>query len=103
VAEKTLSILPSIYFTKVSPSPKFAGIRKVTDTFGYDFGLFAHKGVPNDIVERVAKAIHDHAGEIKSTAAMWLSFDVKNMGKDQKLPYHPGAEAYYKKIGIWKR
>ncbi len=102
-AEKALSILPSVYYTKVTPNPKLAGIVEPTTVFGYDFGIFTHKGVSNDIVTKVAKAIHDHAAEIKSSAAMWATFDVKNMAKDNKVAYHPAAEAYYKQIGIWKR
>lgn len=102
-AEKTLDILPGLYFTTVAPNPNLAGVRMETRLFGYDFGLFAHKGVPNDVVGKVVKAIHDHAAEIKSTAAMWRTFEAANMAKEQKVPYHPGAEAYYKEVGIWKR
>jgi len=103
-AEKTLEILPGLYYTKVNPNPKLAGIRAPTDTFGYDFGLFANKDVPAEAVARVAKAMYEHADEIKATAAMWNSFDKSRMAKAHKgVPYHPGAEAFYKEVGIWKR
>ncbi|MGE0744338.1 MAG: TAXI family TRAP transporter solute-binding subunit [Rhodospirillales bacterium] len=102
-AEKTLAILPNVYFTVVEPGQQLAGIRKPTNTFGYDFGLFAHKDVPADVVRRVVKAMYENPGEIKSTAAMWATWDIKNMGKDQRMAYHPGAEEFYKKAGVWKR
>lgn len=103
-AEKTLEILPGLYFTKVTPNPKLAGIRGPTDTFGYDFGLFANRDVPAEVVGRVVKAIYEHADEIKSTAAMWNSFDKSRMAKAHKgVPYHPAAEAFYKQVGIWKQ
>jgi len=102
-AEKTLDILPGLYFTKVNPNPKLAGIRGPTDTFGYDFGLFANKNVPDEVVGRVVRALYEHEGEIKSTAAMWNSFNKSRMGKQHRgVPYHPGAEAFYKQVGIWK-
>jgi len=102
-AEKTLSFLPGLYFTKVNPSPKFAGIHGPTDTFGYYFVLFGHKDVPDDVVRRVAKAIYENVDEIKATAAMWVSFSAATVGKQHKgIPYHPAAEAFYKQVGIWK-
>jgi len=30
-------------------------------------------------------------------------FDPANMAKDIGLPFHPGAESYYKAQGLWKR
>jgi TRAP transporter TAXI family solute receptor len=103
-AEKTLEILPGLYYTKVTPNPKLAGIRAPTDTFGYDFGLLANKDVPAEVVGRVVKAMYEHADEIKSTAAMWNSFDKSRMSKPHKgVSYHPGAEAFYKQVGIWKQ
>jgi len=103
-AEKTLEILPGLYFTKVTPNPKLVGIRGPTDTFGYDFGLFANKDVPAEVIGRVVKAMYEHVDEIKSTAAMWNSFDKSHMAKSHKgVPYHPAAEAFYKQVGIWKQ
>jgi len=103
-AQKTLDILPGLYYTKVNPNPKLAGIRAPINTYGYDFGLFASKDVPDEVVGRVVKAMYEHADEIKATAAMWNSFRRENMGKQhRRVPYHPGAEAFYKQVGIWKK
>lgn len=104
-AEKTKDILPGIYFVKVSPDPKLPGIRSDVTIFGYDFLLWAHKDVKDDIVMKVAKALHDHADEIKASGALWRTYEAKNLAKDQgkNLQYHPGAIAYYKEAGIWNR
>lgn len=104
-AEKTLQVLPKLYYVKMDPASKMPGIRKPVTIFGYDFLLWVHKDVDAGIVERVTKAMHDHADEIKATAAMWRTYDTKTMAKDHgaDLPYHPGAIAFYKKAGLWKR
>jgi uncharacterized protein len=104
-AEKTVEILPRVYFVDMDPAWNLPGIRKPVTIFGYDFLMWAHKDVANDVVERVVKAMHDHAEEIKATAAMWRTYEPGNMGKDQgeRLPYHPGAISFYKSAGIWNR
>ena len=35
--------------------------------------------------------------------ALFRTFSPKNMGKDQGISYHPGAEKYYKEAGIFHR
>ncbi|MEX2455172.1 MAG: TAXI family TRAP transporter solute-binding subunit [Rhodospirillaceae bacterium] len=104
-AEKSQEILPRIYLVDMDPSSKLPGIRGPVSIFGYDFLLWAHKDVDNDIVKRVAKALHDHAEELKASAAMWRTYDPKQLGKDhgENLAYHPGAIAFFKEAGIWNR
>ncbi len=100
-AEKALKALPGVYYVLVQPAKALPGIEGPTHVFGYDFGLFANKNVKADVIEKVVKAIYDHGAEIKSTAAMWRTWEPKDMGKKQPVPYHPAAEAEYKKLGVW--
>jgi TRAP transporter TAXI family solute receptor len=104
-AKKTLEMLPKTYFTAMTPAPQFPAIRSPTTIMGYDFMLWAYKGVSDDVVMKVVKALHDHADEVKSSSAVWKTWDPKQMGKDQGpgMDYHPGAVAYYKQTGLWKR
>lgn len=104
-ADKVQEFLPKIYFVPMDPSMKLPGIRKPVDIYAYDYMLWCNKDVPNDVVAKVAKAMHDHADELKASAKLWVTYDPANMGKDHgdDVPYHPGAIEYYKKIGIWKR
>lgn len=104
-AKKSLEILPKLYFIQMDPEKaKLPGIRRKVDTWGYDFLLWAHKDVSNDIVGKVAKALHDHVDELQKTSPLWRTFAAKSIAKDQgeDLPYHPGAVAYYKSIGLRK-
>ena len=104
LAEKSLAVLPGIYFSKVTPAPTLVGIHGPTNIFGYDFILLGHKGIPDAVVTGVVKAIFENTEEIKATAAMWRTFGGATMSKEQKgIPYHPAAEAFYKKVGVWKR
>jgi len=102
-AEQTLDTLPGIYFAKVTPDPKFVGVHSPTDIYGYYFVVLTYKDMSAEIVTRVAKAIYENVAEIKATAAMWVSFNSATVAKQHKgIPYHPAAEAFYKKVGAWK-
>lgn len=101
--ETTLRILKGTYYVRMKPSKSFPAIKGETTTLGYDFLLFTNKSVSSDVVERVVKALYEHEADLKATSPLWKTFSSKRMAKDQKLAYHPGAEAFYKKMGIWKR
>lgn len=104
-AKKTLDIATKTYYAFVTPSKKTPVVKEPSHISGYDFTLWAYKGVSNDVVTKVVKALYEHAGELKASSAIWRTFDAKNMAKDQGpgMEYHPAAIAYYKSIHIWNR
>ncbi len=99
----TIKMLKGVYYVDLKPSPKFPAIKAPTTTVGYDFMLFTSKDVSNDTVGKVLKAIYDGEAEIKASSPLWTNYSSKGMAKDVGLQYHPGAEAFYKSVGVWKR
>lgn len=61
--------------------------------------LVADETVPTDVVYELTKAIFENRSELTSGNAMWdmLSSDP-HIGRT--VPLHPGAEKYYREIGI---
>lgn len=57
--------------------------------------------VPDDVVYRAVKAIYGNKPELVATAAPMKSFDPSAMAEASAVPYHPGAEKFYKEIGLW--
>jgi TRAP transporter TAXI family solute receptor len=102
-AQKTLDMLQGVYYADVKPSKNFSSIKGPTTTLGYDFMLFTSKAVSNEVVAKALKAIYDNEKEIKASSPLWTNYGSKGMAKDVKLAYHPGAEEFYKSVGIWKR
>lgn len=99
----TIEMLKGVYYVDLNPSPQFPAIKAPTTTVGYDFMLFTGKDVSNDTVGKVLKAIYDSEAEIKASSPLWTNYSSSGMAKDVGLPYHPGAEAFYKSVGVWKR
>lgn len=99
----TPNMLKGVYYVDLQPSPKFPAIKAPTTTVGYDFMLFTSKDVSNETIGKVLKAIHGNEAEIKASSPLWTNYSSAGMAKDVGLQYHPGAEAFYKSAGVWKR
>ena len=104
-AEKTLNILRTTHYTLVKPAKALPVVKEPVHIIVYYFTLWAYKGISNAVIEKVTKALYEHAGELKESSAIWRRFSAKDMATNQgpELLYHPGAIAYYKQIGLWKR
>jgi uncharacterized protein len=102
-AKKTLEMLINTYYAEIAPSAPFPAVRSKGEIIGYDFALWTNKDVSDDVVMKVVQALHDNAQELKTSSPIWARWDINQMAKNQgAIPYHPGAIAYYKKIGLWK-
>jgi TRAP-type uncharacterized transport system substrate-binding protein len=87
----------------VKPGPGRTGVEQPTRILVYDYALWANAKVPEDTVAKVAQALHDHPADLKATSPLWAEYDVKELGRDVGVPYHPGAVKVYQAKGIWKK
>ena len=101
--KRTRKHAPKTHFPVVNPAKPFVGVMSPTNVLAFDYMLWAHKGVSNDVVSKVAKAMYDNEEELHAAGPFWRSHKSKKMGKDQGWPYHPGAISFYKQAGVWKR
>ena len=95
--------LPQSYVIIMKANPKLPGLSKDVKILAFDYTLWAHKDVDEDIVYKVVRAMHDNAGELKAAAPLWRSFKVADMAKNVGVDYHPGAIRLYRETGLWKQ
>lgn len=69
----------------------------------FDYALFAHKDVADDVVTEVVRAMYENPDALKETSPLWKGFDPANMAKDVGVEFHPAAQAFYEKQGVWQR
>ena len=81
---------PRTYLSEVAPGP--AGIEKPTQIMFFDYMLWAGKDVSDDAVYKVAKAMYENEGELHGLGPLWSTHKSATMGKNQDMPYHPGAD-----------
>lgn len=91
-------VLPGTYLREIAANEELPGLDSATRVFAYDYLLFAHKDVSDDIVTRMAKAMYEGAEELKATSPLWAEYDPATIGKPLELEYHPAAAAFYQSV-----
>ena len=94
--------IPVAYATIAKPGKGRAGLDKPTWVYAYDYLVLANDKVPDDVVYKLTKLLHDHQKELAANFGALSGFDPKRMNKEMgPIKFHPGAIKYYKEIGEW--
>jgi len=64
--------------------------------------LIASSKTPPDVIYKVTKAIVEGREDFGNVTAAMKGVTAKDMAQNFGLPYHPGAEKYYKEAGLLK-
>jgi TRAP transporter TAXI family solute receptor len=89
----------------VKPRKGLTAVVEPTNMISYDYLLWTHKKMSDEVVYKVAKVMHTQEKQLKAGGPLWRSFEAnkrlaKSYGSD--VPYHPAAVKYYKEVGILK-
>jgi len=102
--KKMHSFFPKTQWAIVKPRKGLTAVREPTNFVTFDYLIWTHKGVADDVVYKVAKVMHTREKQLKQGGPLWRSFEANaRLAKDQGFAYHPGAIKYYKEKGLWKR
>ncbi len=64
--------------------------------------LVTHDGVSNDLVYGMTKALWTNLDQLVAAHSAAKAIELKNALVGMPLPLHPGAEKYYREVGILK-
>jgi TRAP transporter TAXI family solute receptor len=91
--------LPEISQSLV-PAQTYPSQERDYPTIGlYNFAV-AHKDLPDDLVYKIVKATFDNREELMKAQSSAKETVPANISRDTVLPLHPGAERYYREIGV---
>jgi hypothetical protein len=97
------ALLPGAYTIEVKPSPNVEGVTKPTPLIAFDMVMVVRAELGDDVVYKVAKALHDNKADLQATFPPFALFDPAKMAKPvQGVPFHPGAVKYFKEAGLIK-
>jgi uncharacterized protein len=103
-AESDLAVLskwlPGVRLRVMPVSATNLGIDEGTRIFSYAYTLFTHAGMNDDAVYRMTKAMFERAADLKATSPLWEEYDPKAMGAGIGVPYHPGAQRFFREAGV---
>ena len=80
--------------------------RQAEDFHGMNVGamhLIAGADLDEETVYHFTKTLYENRAEVVKHHPAGKAINPKNVVRDTGTPFHPGAERYYREIGIWPR
>jgi len=83
------------------PSPAFIGVITPTRLLVVSSFLVASIHTPDDVVYKATKTLFENKESLVANSSIMKSFNPDTMAEANVVPYHPGAEKFYKESGRW--
>ena len=96
-----LKVFPSAYTQVFQPSPAYPGVLHPIRLMAFSAFLMTSTHVSDDVVYKITKALYENKPALVSASATLKDFDPGFMAEASVVPYHPGAEKFYKEVGQW--
>ena len=83
----------------IEPYPGVANEEPVP-TFGVKATICTSSEVPEDVIYNITKTVFENIDQLRSLHPALAGMTKENMLQGLSAPFHPGAEKYYKEIGL---
>ena len=90
------------YQPAMIPAGTYEGQGKDVPSIAIQNFLVTHEGVPTETVYLMTKALWENLDALVAAHAAGKAIRKENALKGMPLPLHPGAEKYYREIGLLK-
>ena len=90
------------YQAAMIPANTYGGQTEAVATAAIPNFLVTHNGVSDDVAYRMAKAMYDNIDTLYAAHNAAKNIKRENAIKGMPVPLHPGAERYYKEVGLIK-
>lgn len=84
------------------PSGTYEGQTKDCKTVGLPIVIFTTKDADEKLIYTFTKSIYENKEYFKGVHSSFREFDPKKMNQGVAISLHPGAEKFYKEIGLTK-
>ncbi|MDG5977207.1 TRAP transporter solute receptor, TAXI family protein, partial [Hydrogenophaga taeniospiralis CCUG 15921] len=90
------------YQPAMIPANTYGGQTEAVATAAIPNFLVTHSGVSDDVAYRMAKSMYDNIDTLYAAHNAAKAIKRENAIKGMPVPLHPGAERYYKEVGLIK-
>ena len=87
----------------IVPAGTYAFLKKDIPTINTAVILIVNADVPADQVYNMVKSLHKNIPYLKNVAKGYAALDDKTIVQVNNVPLHPGAEKYFKEVGLLKK
>ncbi len=102
ILKKLISDHPYFY-RNVLKAKSYKGMEQDITVIGFTGFIFTHAGVSSDYIYKFIKNLFDHRTEYYGIHKGAKVMTPENAILGNTVPLHPGAEKYYKEIGVIKK
>jgi len=85
----------------MKPQAKRLGILEPTKMLAERYLMVTSKSLPDDIAYKVAKMLYEKKKELTKIVGVFRLYQPKKLARDNGVPFHPGAEKFYREVGAW--
>lgn len=90
------------YIAAIIPAGTYEGQAEDVPTAAVGNFLITHEGVSEETAYQMTKLLFDNLPALAAAHAAAKAIDVQKAIEGMPVPLHPGAERYYKEIGVLK-
>ncbi len=90
------------YQTTTIPANTYTGQTEDVPTAAIPNFLVTHSGVPDELAYQMAKQLYANLDTLYAAHNAAKAIKLENALKGMPVPLHPGAERYYKEVGLIK-
>lgn len=101
-AETVAKVGDAAYQPATIPAGTYGGQDVDVPTAAIPNYLITHAGVSDELAYQMAKQLYEHLDTLKSAHNAAKAIQRDNATKGMPIPLHPGAERYYKEVGVIK-
>jgi uncharacterized protein len=101
-ADVVAKIGSPVYVAATIPANMYQGQTAAVPTASIPNFLVTRVGVSNEVAYLMTKSLFDHLDQLVQTAPAAKGIEVKTATVGLPIPLHPGAERYYREIGVLK-
>jgi uncharacterized protein len=91
------------HFQTVAKAKSYKGLDQDTRVMGWGGAVWTHAGVSDDLVYKFIKNLFDHKEDYYEVHADAKALKLEDYNKGIAVPFHPGAEKYFREMGVWKQ
>ena len=88
------------WFQTVIPEGTYPGIEEDVVTIANNNVLLCRDDLPNDLVYNMVKVAYEQADAMREGAPALEVLGTEAMAADPVIPVHPGAEEFYREVGL---
>ena len=100
-AERMHKVFAATYTKLYEPSPANVGVLAPTKLMLYPAFLVTSSHVSPDLVYKVTKSVFENKALLEGASPVLKGFEPNQMAMQNSVPYHPGAEKYFKEAKQW--